>query len=158
MNSSFGKVHDKSNFLISIPGRLFQTDSYAPELATFSRFIRDDDVLFEDRGDRKASTPDTSKLSLLYSLTINLPQAWQIGFNPTISYNNKSASGNKWNVPVGLFAGKTVEVGKMPVNIKAGLEYSVVSEDTFGKRAVFRFQITPVVPSLIQNPMFGGGS
>jgi hypothetical protein len=42
-------------------------------------------------------------------------------------------------VPVGLFVGKTVKFGNMPVNIKAGLEYSVVSEDTFGKRAAFRF-------------------
>jgi hypothetical protein len=31
----------------------------------------------------------------------------------------------------------------------------VVSEDDYGKRAVFRFQITPVVPGLIKNPIFG---
>ena len=75
--------------------------------------------------------------------------------NPTITYNDQADSKNKWNVPVGLFVGKTIKIGKMPVNIKAGLEYSVVSEDTFGKRTAFRFQITPVIPSLITDPIFG---
>jgi len=100
-------------------------------------------------------TPDISKGSLLYSINYMLGNAWQIGMNPTITYNDKAESGNKWNVPVGLYVGKTVKFGKMPVNIKAGLEYSVVSEDTFGKRAAFRFQITPVIQSLIKNPIFG---
>ena len=100
-------------------------------------------------------TPDISQGSLLYFLTLNLPDAWQVGFNPTITYNHQADSENKWNVPVGLFAGKTIKIGKMPVNIKAGVEYSVVSPDTFGQRAQFRFQITPVIPGLIKNPIFG---
>jgi hypothetical protein len=102
-------------------------------------------------------TPDISQGTLLYALTYNLANAWQVGMNPTISYNDKADSGNKWNVPVGLFVGKTVKMGNMPVNIKLGLEYSVVSPDDFGKRAVVRLQITPVIPGLIQNPIFGGG-
>jgi len=100
-------------------------------------------------------TPDMSQGSLLYALTYSLADAWQVGMNPTITYNDKAESGNKWNVPVELFVGKTVKFGNIPVNIKAGLEYSVVSQDAFGKRAAFRFQITPVVPSLIKNPIFG---
>jgi hypothetical protein len=94
-------------------------------------------------------TPDISQGSLLYSINYMLPNAWQIGFNPTITYNDKAKPDDRWNVPVGLYVGKTVKMGKLPVNIKAGLEYSVVSEDTFGKRVAFRFQITPVVWSLI---------
>ena len=91
----------------------------------------------------------------MYQFVYNLPDAWQVGFNPTITYNDQAKSKNKWNVPVGLFVGKTVKWGKMPINIKVGVEYSVVSQDTFGKRAAFRFQITPVIPALIQNPIFG---
>ena len=101
------------------------------------------------------NTPDISQGSLLYSLVLNLPDAWQVGTNPTITYNDRATSGNKWNVPVGLFVGKTIKIGKVPVNIRVGLEYSVVSEDAFGKRTAFRFQITPVIPSLIKNPIFG---
>ena len=85
-----------------------------------------------------------------------LPNAWQVGMNPTITYNAQAAGpDNRWNVPVGLFAGKTIKIGKLPVNIKVGGEYSVVSPDTFGQRFQFRFQITPVIPGLIKNPIFG---
>jgi hypothetical protein len=110
-----------------------------------------------DRSDRKSSTPDTSNLSMIYEFIYALPNGWQVGFNPAITYNHSAPSGDQWNVPVGLFAGKTIMVGKTPLNIKAGLEYSVVSQDTFGKRAMFRFQITPIIPSLISKPLFGGG-
>jgi hypothetical protein len=109
-----------------------------------------------DRSDRKSSTPDTSQLSLLYEFVYNLPNAWQIGLNPTITYDHRAASGDKWNVPIGLFGSKTIMVGNTPLNIKAGMEYSVVSQDTFGKRFGLRFQITPIIPSLIKNPIFGG--
>jgi hypothetical protein len=108
------------------------------------------------RDDRKSGTRDVSKLSLLYALNFNLPDAWQIGMNPTISYNDKAMSGDKWTVPVGLYGGKTIRVGGMPVNIKLGAEYSVVSPDTFGKRAQIRLQVTPVIPGLVQSPIFGG--
>ena len=65
-------------------------------------------------------------------------------------------SGNKWDVPVGLFAAKTIALGGVPFKIQAGLEYSVVSPDAFGKRANFRFVLTPVIPGLVQKPIFGG--
>jgi len=100
-------------------------------------------------------TPDISQGSMLYALVFNLPNAWQVGMNPTISYNDQAKPDNRWNVPVGLFAGKTIKIGKMPVNIKAGVEYSVVSPDSFGQDAQFRFQITPVIPGLLKNPIFG---
>ena len=92
---------------------------------------------------------------MLYWLTLNLPDAWQIGMNPTITYNDKADSGNKWNVPVGLYGGKTIKFGKVPVNLRAGVEYSVVSPDDFGNRAQIVFQITPVIPAWIKNPIFG---
>jgi hypothetical protein len=110
-----------------------------------------------DRGDRKSSTPDVSKLSLLYEFIYNLPNAWQVGLNPTLTYDHRAASGDQWNVPIGLFAAKTILIGKTPFNIRAGLEYSVVSQDTYGKRLGFRFQIIPIIPSLISKPLFGGG-
>jgi len=103
----------------------------------------------------QGSVPDLNQGSLLYGLTFNLPDAWQIGTNPTISYNHKASSGNKWTVPVGLWAGRTVMMHNTPVNIRLGVEYSVVSPDDFGQRAQIRLQVTPVIPSLIQMPIFG---
>jgi hypothetical protein len=102
------------------------------------------------------SKETTSKLSMLYSLNYALPGAWQIGMNPTIAYNHKAGRGDKWNVPVGVYGGKTIKVGRMPVNIKLGVEYSVVSQDSFGKRAQIRLQLTPVIPGLVKNAIFGG--
>ena len=99
--------------------------------------------------------PDINAGSLLYAFIYDLEDAWQVGTNPTISYNHAASDGNKWNVPVGLFVGKTIKIGKTPVNIKLIAEYSVVSEDDFGKRGTIRLQITPVLPAWIQNPLFG---
>ena len=100
-------------------------------------------------------TPDTNKATLTYSMQYGLKDGWQIGTNPTISYNDNASSGNKWNVPVGVFIGKTMILGKMPVNIKLGVEYSVVSPDAFGQQAAIRLQVTPIIPGLIKNPIFG---
>ena len=50
---------------------------------------------------------------------------------------------------------KTTKIGKLPVKFQLGVEYSVVSQDDFGQRAQFRIQITPVIPSLIKDPIFG---
>jgi hypothetical protein len=108
------------------------------------------------QSDRTAADATTSKLSLLYAFTYNLPKAWQVGFNPTISYNHTASSGNQWDVPVGLFASKVVEIAGVPTKIQATVEYSVVSPDAFGKRASFRFVITPVIPGLVSKPIFGG--
>ncbi len=104
---------------------------------------------------QRNTQPDINQGSLLYSLTFNLPNAMQVGTNPTIAYNHQADSGNRWTVPVGLFVGKTIKMGKTPVNIKVGGEYNVVSPDTFGQRYSFRFQITPVIASLIKGPIFG---
>jgi hypothetical protein len=104
----------------------------------------------------QADKPDANFMSLLYFAYWNLPDAWQIGFNPDIAYNNKATKGNRWNVPLGLTVAKTVSVGKMPVKFQLGLEYSVVSEDDFGKRFMLKLNIIPVISSLIEKPIFGG--
>jgi hypothetical protein len=45
----------------------------------------------------------------------------------------------------------------LPVKFQFGVEYSVVSQDDFGKRALIKLNIIPVIGGLIQNPTFGGG-
>lgn len=101
-------------------------------------------------------TPDANYLSMLYFFVYNLSNAWQIGCNPTISYDHNASSGNHWNVPVGLFVAKTVKIGKVPVKLQFGVEYSVVSQDEFGQRAQVKLNIIPVIPSLVKSPLLGG--
>jgi hypothetical protein len=106
-------------------------------------------------GWNSADKPDASYLSLLYFFYYNLPNAWQIGFNPTISYDHNASSGNKWNVPVGVTVSKMTKIGDVPVKFQLGIEYSVVKQDDFGQVAQIKLNIIPVIPSLIKNPLFG---
>jgi hypothetical protein len=108
------------------------------------------------RGDKNNEVKDANYMNLLYFAFINLPKAWQVGFNPTITYDHQADSGNKWNVPIGVTVTKTTRVGRIPVKFQLGAEYSVVSQDDFGKRALLKLNIIPVVPSLISKPIFGG--
>ena len=107
-----------------------------------------------DRGDQKSTTPDASYMSLLYFGFINLPNAWQIGFNPSITYDHKASGGNKWNVPLGMGFSKTVRIGEMPVKFQFAVEYSVISQDDFGKKALIKLNVIPVIPALIKEPLF----
>ena len=105
---------------------------------------------FASRSDRDNDIRDVSSLSMLYFLFYNLPDAWQIGSNPTITFDHRASSGNKWNVPIGLTVAKTTRFGRMPVKFQLGIEYSVVSQDDFGQRAQLKLNVIPVLPSLVQ--------
>lgn len=37
-----------------------------------------------------------------------------------------------------------------------GLEYSVASQDDFGKRLLIKLNVIPVIESLVKDPLFGG--
>jgi len=102
------------------------------------------------------NTPDASYLSLLYAFFYNLPNGWQVGTNPTISYDARAPSSNKWNVPVGLTVSKMTQIGGVPVKFQLGIEYSVVKQDTFGQVAQIKLNVIPVIKSLIKDPIFGG--
>jgi hypothetical protein len=97
-----------------------------------------------------------SKGSMLYGVYYNIPGPghWQVGTNPSISYNDKSKSGSKWTVPIGITVGKMVKFGKLPVKIQVGADYSLAYQDDYGERWKFKLQITPVIPSLIKKALF----
>jgi len=60
------------------------------------------------------------------------------------------------STPLSAKDSKTAKVGKVPVKFQLGVEYSVVSQDTFGQEAQIKLNIIPVIPSLIKHPIFGG--
>jgi hypothetical protein len=109
------------------------------------------------RGDQGSNIENASNMNMLYWGYINLPNAWQIGFNPVISYDHKAGRGNKWNIPIGMGFTKMGKIGKMPVKFQFAAEYSVVSQDDFGKRGLIKVNIIPVIGGLIKNPLLGGG-
>jgi hypothetical protein len=105
---------------------------------------------------RRSDVSDASYMNVLYFMSYNLPNAWQIGFSPIVTYDRRASSGNKWNVPVGITVSKATRMGGMISKFELGFEYSVVREDTFGQRALVKLSVIPVIPSLIRKSLFGG--
>jgi hypothetical protein len=96
----------------------------------------------------------TSRGSILPFFYYNLPDAWQVGFNPTMTYNDRALSGNKWNVPIGLTVAKMRKIGKTPVKFQLGIEYAVQRQDDFGPEWRIKLNIIPVIQSLQKKPFF----
>jgi hypothetical protein len=94
-----------------------------------------------------------SYMNLLYFMYYNLPNAWQIGFSPIITYDRRATAGNRWNVPIGIGISKTARIGGLISKFELGFEYSVVTEDAYGQRAMVKLNITPVIPSMIRKPL-----
>jgi len=107
-------------------------------------------------GTRAPGVQDASYMHLLYFLFVNLPHAWQFGFDPTITYDARATSGNKWNVPVGMMITKTTRFNKLPVKFQFGVEYSVVSQDLYGQQARLILDVIPVIPPLVHHSVLGG--
>ena len=108
------------------------------------------------KGERPPGAPDASYMNLLYVFFLNLPDAWQVGFSPTITYDKRASDGNKWNVPVGMMAAKTTLIGKLPIKFSLGVEYSVVTQDVYGERGKLVLEVVPVIPNLITRSILGG--
>jgi len=95
--------------------------------------------------------------NMFYWFFYNLTDEWQIGFNPTIQWNDRAGDGNRWNVPLGFTAAKITNwFGGKPVRIEFGVDYSVVREDDYGEVARFKFNLIPVVGRPIKKSIFGG--
>ena len=104
--------------------------------------------------ERDNDAEDTSHGALLYWYWYSLPNAWQIGLGPTITYNDKAESDNKWNVPIGLSVAKMTKIGGVPVKFQFGVEKSVIRQEDYGKDWTVKLNIIPVIPSLQKKPFF----
>jgi hypothetical protein len=98
--------------------------------------------------------PSTSHGSVLPFFYYNLPDAYQVGFNPSMTYNEKADSDNNWNVPIGVTVAKMTLLGKQPVKFQLGAEYSVKRQDDFGPEWKVKLNVIPVIASLQKNPWF----
>jgi hypothetical protein len=97
---------------------------------------------------------DVSRAKIIYGAFYELENNWSIGINPTITYNDNASSGNQWNVPVGITVTKMTHVGKLPMKIQMGVEYSVINEDDYGKEWMVKLNLIPVIKSLVTKPLF----
>ena len=93
--------------------------------------------------------------NMFYWYWYNITDDWQIGTNPTIQWDDKAGSGNKWNIPVGFSAAKMTKIGNMPLRIEFGVEYSAVRQDDYGEVARIKFNFIPLVSRPIKKAIFG---
>ena len=99
---------------------------------------------------------DVSTTSLQYFIVRMLPNRWQVGTGtPTITANWEADGGDTWTVPIGLSVGRTIRVGRLPIQLSLEASYAVVHPDTFGERWNFRLIVKPVLPALVREPIFG---
>jgi len=103
---------------------------------------------------RNKTTQPPVIVVMVYFFYYNFPDAWQVGFNPTIIYDNEASSGNKWNVPVGITAGKMMKFGQTPVKIQVGFEYAAVQQDDYGAEWRFKIDFIPNIKPLISGDLF----
>jgi hypothetical protein len=105
---------------------------------------------FAGNDDRKS----TSQTNIQYFIWRLLPDQWQIGTAPNILIDWKADDDNKLTLPVGLGVGKLFKIGGLPIKFILEGQYAVISPDDFGQEWNIRFTVTPVLPSLIKDPIF----
>ena len=97
--------------------------------------------------------PDTNQMNVQYFLYRLLPDKWQIGMGPNMTVDWKASDRNEVTFPIGLGVGHLFFFGKLPVKLTAEVDYAVVHPDDIGQAWSFRFQVIPVLPSLVKKPL-----
>jgi hypothetical protein len=105
---------------------------------------------FAGNDDRRS----TSQTNIQYFIWRLLPDQWQIGTAPNILIDWKADGDNKLTLPVGLGVGKLFKIGGLPIKFILEGQYAVIHPDDFGQGWNIRLTITPVLPSLIKDPIF----
>lgn len=72
---------------------------------------------------------------------------WTFGTSPIMNYDWTS---NEWTIPLNLTASKTVIFGKLPIKFELEVNYYVEQPDAFGPEWMIGFNLTPVVPNIIE--------
>jgi hypothetical protein len=105
---------------------------------------------FAGNDDRKS----TSQTNIQYFIWRLFPGQWQVGTAPNILIDWKADDDNKLTLPVGLGVGKLFKIGGLPIKCILEGQYAAIHPDDFGQEWNIRFTVTPVLPSLIKNPIF----
>ena len=106
------------------------------------------------REPNRITSPDTSQSNIQYFILRFLPKAWTVGMSPNILINWKADNDNKVTFPVGASVGKTVKIGRLPVNFSIQGQWMPWHPDDFGQRWNIQLVIKPVIPSLIPGTLF----
>jgi len=96
----------------------------------------------------------TSQTNIQYFIWRLFPGQWQVGTAPNILIDWEADDDNKLTLPVGLGVGKLVKIAGLPIKFILEGQYAVIHPDDFGQQWNLRLTVTPVLPSLVKNPIF----
>ncbi len=103
------------------------------------------------------SRESVSQLDLQYIAQYYFAHGWSLGTSPTIEFDWRATPGNQVTFPIGLEVAKVVRLGgEVPVKFALQGEYIPIHPDSNGQRFIIEFTITPVIPALLNGPLFGG--
>jgi hypothetical protein len=97
----------------------------------------------------------TSQMNLQYFASYFLPHGWSVGTSPNMLINWYASDGNKVTFPIGLNVAKVQKIGPLPVKFQVQGQYMPLNPSFFGQRWNIQVSITPVIPKLIKNNLFG---
>jgi len=98
-----------------------------------------------------------SQMNIQYFFVYLPGHGWGIGTSPNMLVNwYANKSGNMVTFPIGLNVSKVIKIGPLPVKLAVQGQYMPVHPDPFGQKWNLQFAITPVIPKLIKENLFGG--
>ena len=102
-----------------------------------------------------ADRRETNQLNILPLIYSFFSDGWSVGYSGNILADWKAHGSERWTVPFGLSVGKVVMLGPLPVQFQVAGQYFVARPEG-GPKWNVQFQMTPVIPKLINKTLFGG--
>lgn len=97
-----------------------------------------------------------SQMNVQYFFVYLPGDGWGIGTSPNMLVNwYANKSGNMLTFPIGLNVSKVIKIGPLPVKFQVQGQYMPVHPDVFGQKWNLQFAVTPVIPKLIKENIFG---
>jgi hypothetical protein len=91
--------------------------------------------------------PDVNSMTLQYFINYNLKKGYYLSWQPIVTANWNSASGNVWLVPIGGGIGRIMRLGFQPVNVTIQAYANVKRPDiTPSPTWQFKFQLAFLYP------------
>ena len=108
---------------------------------------------FAGAADRRA----VNQMHLQYVADWYLPHGWSVGTSPTIELDWRAAAGQQVTFPLGLQVTKVARLAdRLPVKFRVQGLYMPIHPDSYGQQFGLEIEITPVIPSLLPQPLFAG--
>jgi hypothetical protein len=96
-----------------------------------------------------------SQMNLQYGFNYFLPDGWAIGTTPNVLINWRGDGGQQVTLPIGPTLSKVLKFGPLPVKLQLAGQYMPIRPDELGQKVNVQITITPVIPRLVEHPIFG---